>query len=277
MASTLPDRVADVAVLAAPWVAGYTALYFASLLLGPLLFAHCHALDEPGRAFWASSICSTVNGVLLTALALNLCITEGWHHSADFRRTSPGSHMLCHAMLGYALTDVAVLLYYWKAWKPSSLVVHHAIVIGAWGACATEGILHNCAVPVSLSEGTALFANLRWFLSTAGLKQTLLYKLNGCAILVLWFVLRVYLLGWIGWHRLGPAQRPAFLALGQPTVGIFLTFYLASYTQQLYWFNKIFQGLLNILRDKDVGYEAAAGAELTIEQEEEKKRGKKAD
>ena len=56
-----------------PWVAFYGLVYGAAWVLGPLLLPHCRKLDPPGRAYWASSVTSTVNSFVLTPLAWRAC------------------------------------------------------------------------------------------------------------------------------------------------------------------------------------------------------------
>ena len=56
-----------------PWVAFYGLVYGAAWVLGPLLLPHCRKLDPPARAYWASSVTSTVNSFVLTPLAWRAC------------------------------------------------------------------------------------------------------------------------------------------------------------------------------------------------------------
>ena len=56
-----------------PWVAFYGLVYGTAWVLGPLLLPHCRKLDPPGRAYWASSVTSTVNSFVLTPLAWRAC------------------------------------------------------------------------------------------------------------------------------------------------------------------------------------------------------------
>jgi hypothetical protein len=222
-----------VATQVAPYFAGYAALFLSAWILGPRLFPSCAALDDPGRGYWSSSAMSMVNGFILSYMCLTECASSGIHLTSDFHFTTPSSYRIVHCLLGYILVDLCALLKWRKAWKPWVYFLHHGLAIWGYVACSAHGICHNCAVPVVLAEGTAPFANGRWFLSTAKLKQTTLYNVNGVMILVSWFFLRVYLLGWLGWQRLH-VQSDTFFALGQPTVAAFLTCFALGYALQVW-------------------------------------------
>ena len=145
--------------------------------------------------------------------------------SGDFNFTTPGSHLVCHALLGYLVVDSVVLCFHLRVWAGSGMfVVHHAVALFGWVTCAHFDYVHNVAVPVVLCEATGPIINLRWFLSKAGKKETALYAANGVAIFVSWLVLRVIFLGWMAYDKL-IVHQDAFLALGQPTVGAFLVCY----------------------------------------------------
>lgn len=256
MALNLPG----VARATAPWVACYAAIFICARVAGPHLFAHCKALDGPGRGYWASSAMSVVNGIILPFLSLKEYATSGIHTSGDFHFTTPGSHTMIYILLGYIAVDSCAIVYYRKAWKPYALYVHHSATLIGFTVMAAGGIFHNCAVFVVLTEGTALFVHGRWFLSKAGLKQTTLYVVNAVLILFSWFALRVVMLGWLLWQRVY-VQSEAFLGIGQPTVGAFLVIYGLMYALQIYWFWKIVSGLIVILRGggKSASHDAGKG------------------
>mgnify|MGYP006165232413 CR=1 FL=1 len=242
MAQNLPG----VARAAAPWAACYAAIFICARAAGPHLFAHCKALDGPGRGYWASAAMSVVNGVVLPYLSLKEYAASGIHTSGDFHFTTPGSYAVIYILLGYIAVDSCAIVYYRKAWKPYAFYFHHAATLVGFTVMAVSGLFHNCAVLVVLTEATAPFVHGRWFLSKAGLKQTTLYVVNAVLILLSWFVLRVVMLGWLLWQRVY-VQSEAFFGLGQPIVGAFLVIFGLMYALQIYWFWKIVSGLLVIL------------------------------
>ena len=76
-------------------------------------------------------------------------------------------------------------------------IVHHFGSISAWGLCAVTGYAHVIAVPALLMEVTGPFVNGRYFLSTAGLKDTTLYTVNGVMMFLTFLIFRVVFNWWL--------------------------------------------------------------------------------
>ena len=87
---------------------------------------------------------------------------------------------------------------------------------------------------------------MRWFLHTAGLKDTKLYLVNGIIMTVSFFVLRVVFNWWLFVTRF-IIQREAFLL--QPAWMRWFYYFLfpTNLALQLLWFKKIMDGVLKLL------------------------------
>ena len=139
-----------------PWAAFYGVVHGAAWLLGPMLFPHCRKLDAPGRAYWASSVVSTVNSFVLTPLAWRACEqSELLSLDTSFTASTRLSTTACVAMVGYTVWDSVVLARHRKHWSSVGLyAMHHAGSALSWGLCAITGYAHVIAVPSLLFEAT---------------------------------------------------------------------------------------------------------------------------
>jgi len=236
---------------AAPYAALHAVTFFAARALGPKLFEHCRKLDGPGRSYWASSVCSTLNGFVVTPLAWLACKeTNLLAPDASFWSTSPLSYAACYGLIGYTALDFIPLVVHRNDWSGvGAYIVHHLGSILSWGICATTGALHNVAVPVCLLEGTAPFVNGRYFLSTAGYKDTTLYMVNGALMALSFFLLRVCL-NWylfltrIFWQHAAFSTLPLYMQL------LFYPLMSINLSLQLFWFWKIVTGIYALLYGK---------------------------
>lgn len=154
------------AIDVAPWAALYCALTAASMLFGPVVAAHHRNMKRAAdRMYWASSVNSTVNGVVCTVLAAVECSRSGLMGSGDFLLTTAGSHRVCNSLLGYLVWDSVLLLWNRGEWRQSSIyLMHHALAIFGWSCCVQGSICHNVAVPIVMCEATSPFINARYFL-----------------------------------------------------------------------------------------------------------------
>ena len=236
-------------VASLPWAALYAVIFVVSRLAGPLIFAHCRKLDDANLSYWAESVVSTANSFILSTMAWQACRElDFWNPKGDFTVNSPLSYMCCHALLGYTVWDSLPLIYYRKSWGGFGMYcMHHTATIVGWGLAAATGLGHNFAVPVQMFEATGPFTNLRWFLSTAGLKSGTLYIINGLLMFLSFLLLRVVLNLWIGYAVLW-AQRDALFSQAPPVFAFAVPpLYVINVCLQLMWFQKICKGIVALL------------------------------
>uniref|UniRef100_A0A7S0Q245 TLC domain-containing protein n=1 Tax=Coccolithus braarudii TaxID=221442 RepID=A0A7S0Q245_9EUKA len=232
----------------------YVLIFFASRTFAPLLFAGAAKLDSPTLSYWGSSLASVVNCFVVVPMAWIAC-GQGDLLAVDagLSVTTPLSTTACYAMVGYTFFDLLPMLYHrkHKTWSGgvSMYLVHHVCSLLTWGLAAAEGHTHSIVVPVLLLETTGPFVNLRWFLSTHGLKESWLYIINGLVMFVSFFLLRVVFNWWIFFNRI--ALRTEDM-LKLPTHLMVLTYilYPINLGLQLLWFQKILSGVLALLSGK---------------------------
>lgn len=235
----------------APWFALYAVTFSASRFLGPKIFVGASQLKSADRSYWAASVASVLNCVLIVPMAWAACKEANFLAvNAPLTVSTALSTFCCHAMVGYTSYDMLPLLYHRKEWSGVTLyLVHHVCSLATWGLAATSGLTHSIVVPVLLLEATGPFVNLRWFLSTHGLKDTWLYLANGLAMFLSFFVLRVLFNWWIFFNRIA-LRHDDMMAL--PTHIMLLTYVLfpINLFLQLVWFQKIMNGILALVRGK---------------------------
>ena len=102
---------------------------------------------------------------------------------------------------------------------------------------------------------------MRWFLHTAGYKDTKLYLVNGVLMTVSFFVLRVLFNWWLFYTRFF-AQRTAFLQQPIWMRWFYYFLYPTNLSLQLLWFKKIIDGVLKLLGVGQGGGSEAKNAKI---------------
>ena len=234
---------------AAPWIAFYATLFFAARALGPRLFSTCAKMTPADQSYWAASVASVVNCLVLVPMAAAASVgLPLLSRDAPFTINSPLSTSCCCAMVGYTVYDLAPLLYHRAEWGGVGMyLVHHVCTVLSWGITAASGYSHALSVPVLFLETTGPFVNARWFLSQHGYKDTKLYVANGIAMFLAFFALRVVFNWGLAIARFW-LQYDAFFGT-QPTyvIASILLFYPINLVLQLMWFQKILKGILALL------------------------------
>lgn len=240
----------EVAASIAPWTAAYALLFVALRASGPRLFVYVQQLDDGELSYWCASVCSLVNGIVLSVLTVVACSEADLWSTSDFFRTSDLTYRSIHALLGYILVDSVVLFSnrHHKTFASGfgAFAFHHAATVVGWVPPCVFGVLHSVVVPMLLTEATAPFVNGRYFLSKAGHKETLLYKLNGVLIFLSWIVFRLVFVGWLIW-QVATVRLDAFLALPTWLVGLYIVLLVAGWGLQWMWFWAICKGLWAVL------------------------------
>jgi hypothetical protein len=243
---------AEVVLQSLPWALFYGLVFASSRLLAPLAFDHCKKLPSKDLSYWAESMVSTVNSFVLTPMALK-AISESalLDPETSFYVGTPWTSKCCCAMVGYTVWDFLTILYYRNEWGGFAMyVVHHIGTISAWGLCASTGYAHVVAVPSLLMEATGPFVNGRYFLSTAGLKETTLYMVNGALMFLSFFGIRIVYNWWIYLLRFWSQGALMWALPNTVVVVLFNILYPVNLSLQMIWFYKITTGIIAILSGK---------------------------
>ena len=187
-----------------------------------------------------------LRGLAVVKMALSALETVDIRKSTTVLVTSPESTQTNIVFLAWLTSDLVMSLYYnskWAGWFPNLL--HHVAGINFWYHMTDGGFAHNIGSCAVLIEATTPFVNQRFFFEKAGMKSSPLYVINGIAMTLLWFLLRVLLFGWIGLRLF--QMRASLLTL--PPLYFYTTVlsFAVGYALQLFWFSKIFKGALKVL------------------------------
>lgn len=249
----------------------FTALFGLSRLLTPLAFPNTAAAlrKKPGQlSYWDSSVVSCLNGAVNAALVVLavqnepalLMSPDGFLKTADTCRVAV-------IFLTWCSWELVLQLLHWGHWEGRiGMLVHHGCAIAAWALYLQGGYGHALSLVGVFCEVTNPFMNLRWLLSSLGLKGSWLYVINGVLFCLSWLLVRVlfalpagtYLL-LIQWQTLQPLLPTWRLVL---LVG----FFAVGLTLNLFWGIKLLRGAQQILRGSGHPKEDSRHARASHEQ-----------
>ena len=141
-----------------------------------------------------SRIVSLAN-VIVSVVAVVLNAADLWRSAHDLEAAafgSSGERDFCLLLMtGYMLYDLCLMLWERDAVFDPAMVAHHAIII-----CALlVGVIFQAATfymaVLFINEVSTPFLNLRFLLLHLGKKDSALYRINGVALAVTFFVFRV--------------------------------------------------------------------------------------
>ncbi|XP_038899443.1 LOW QUALITY PROTEIN: TLC domain-containing protein 4-like [Benincasa hispida] len=218
-------------------------------LISGVYFKSYSNLSRIQRVEWNNRAMSTVHAVFITAAALYMVFLSDLYSDRYFPlvtfRSSTISTFGLGVSVGYFITDLGMILWFYPAIGGMEYVIHHllSLVAVAYAMLTGEGQLYTYMVLIS--ETTTPGINLRWYLDTAGMKKSKAYLINGVVIFFAWLVARILLFMYMFYH--------VYLHLNQVlqmhVFGQFLVFVvpLILSVMNLTWFAKIFKGLKKTL------------------------------
>ncbi|XP_035660736.1 TLC domain-containing protein 4-B-like isoform X1 [Branchiostoma floridae] len=164
-----------------------------------------------------------------------------WRHGYD----SPAVRYTGCIFLGYTVADLLVMATH-PAQYDFMMLVHHLMSVFGIVAGTVVPVLPYCSNLVFLQELSTPFVNLRIILYELGQKTSLLYKLNGVLMLVVFFSCRLATIPL--WFQLSPLMETGELY----TVGTALLITIFGCMPvvsvfNLYWFSKMCKGAYRIL------------------------------
>ncbi|KAJ3692222.1 hypothetical protein LUZ60_012572 [Juncus effusus] len=218
------------------------------------LFKGYNGLIKVQRIEWNNRGFSTFHALLVAAVSFYLVfLSDIFQKNAENQiiidRKSWLSDGIFGVSIGYFLSDLAMIFYFFPKLGGMEYVVHHALSMYSIILALLSGKAHVYILMVLFTEATTPIVNLRWYLDLAGKKSSNLYVYNGLALFVGWLVARILLFVYFYNHMyLHFDQVKSIFPLGFYSI---LTVPSTLALMNIFWFWKIFNGLLKTLSRKN--------------------------
>ena len=145
----------------------------------------------------------------------------------------------------YFIVDCGIIvIFFEKTGLTKQFVFHHlTILILTVGADQTGGFMKQVGCSLFFCEFSSLFLGVRYLMAQHGQEKTILYAINGLLLTFTYFICRVVLQGLVlqlMWNK--------YVFNSQLFYPQLITFiYTAFYFLNVYWFQKILQGMLKVI------------------------------
>ncbi|KAM6573360.1 hypothetical protein CsatA_017440 [Cannabis sativa] len=208
------------------------------------------SLSKLQRTEWNNRAMSTVHAIFITVMSLYLVFWSDLYSDDQLAgpvtfKSSPLSTFVLGVSVGYFLTDIAMIFWFYPDLGGLEYVVHHLLSIVSLAYAMLTGEAQLYTYMVLISETTTPGINLRWYLDIAGMKRSRAYIINGVGIFFSWLVARIILFMYLFYHIYFHYDQVRQIQ----TLGVFLVTVvpLVLGVMNLMWFAKIFNGLKKTL------------------------------
>ncbi|NWQ66762.1 TM56B protein, partial [Neopipo cinnamomea] len=180
-------------------------------------------LSQKRKIEWNSRTVSTFHALVVGGFCLYILLYDD-AVNADRLWGDPSIVKLNIAITtGYLISDLLLIICYWKAIGDKFFVIHHLTSLYAYSFVLRKGLLPYFANFRLLAEFSTPFVNQRWFFEVLGYpKSSKANIINGVLMTVVFFVVRIAVmpiyyshviasLGTEAFHRLGFAAQSAWI------------------------------------------------------------------
>ncbi|RYR27535.1 hypothetical protein Ahy_B01g051554 isoform A [Arachis hypogaea] len=235
-------------------------------IMSSLLFMRYGKLSNKQKIEWNNRGFSTVHAIFASVVSFYLLMrsdlfSDDSREELIVHRSSTFSNSVLGISVGYFLTDLAMILWYYPALGGmeyhlfyfqdalntiASYILHHGLSLFSIIQALLSGQAQIYILMVLFTESTTPFVNLRWHLDVSGLKSSKLYIWNGVALFFGWLVLSE--------HTFHLNSSSTILIRLQKVKQIFPLGYYSVLTvpamlamMNIYWFWKIARGMVKTL------------------------------
>lgn len=226
-------------------------VYDLSQLISPVYFKSYPILTKALQIEWSNRAMSTIHAIYITTVSLYFVLwsdlfTDDQHCGPVTLRSSTLSVSALGVSVGYFLSDLGMILWRYPSLGGMEYVVHHLISLMSVTYAMLTGEAQIYTYMVLISEATTPSINLRWYLDAAGMKRSKPYTINGVVIFLAWLVARILLFIYLFWHSYAYHDQVKRMH----GIGVVMMLVVPSVlsVMNLFWFSKIFKGMLKTLK-----------------------------
>ncbi|XP_010226730.1 PREDICTED: transmembrane protein 56 isoform X2 [Tinamus guttatus] len=150
---------------------------------------------------------------------------------------------------GYLISDLLLIIYYWKAIGDKYFVIHHLAALYAYSFVLSRGLLAYFANFRLLAEFSTPFVNQRWFFEVLGYpKSSKANIINGVLMTVVFFVVRIAVIPMYYSRVFSAFGTEAFERLGFEAQSAWIISSVVLDVMNVMWMVKITKGCYKVIR-----------------------------
>ncbi|XP_030062249.1 TLC domain-containing protein 4 [Microcaecilia unicolor] len=221
--------------------------HFVSSWLSKHLTPGFNKLNARQKIEWNSRIVSTFHALLVGSFCLYIL----WFDDAVNADPIWGNPFLVKINVaitsGYLISDLLIMIWYWKAIGDRYFVTHHVAALYAYYYVLSEGLLPYFGNFRLLAEFSTPFVNQRWFLETLGYpKSSAANMLNGIMMTIMFFVVRIAVIPTYYGRTVSAFGTEAFYRLGLGPQCAWIISSVLLDVMNLIWMLKIAKGCYKV-------------------------------
>ncbi|XP_064284247.1 TLC domain-containing protein 4 [Passer domesticus] len=206
-------------------------------------------LSQKRKIEWNSRTVSTFHALVVGGFCLYILLYDD-AVNADHLWGDPSIVKLNIAITtGYLISDLLLIIYYWKAIGDKFFVIHHLAALYAYYFVLSKGLLAYFGNFRLLAEFSTPFVNQRWFFEVLGYpKSSKANIINGVLMTVVFFVVRIAVMPVYYSHVISSFGTEGFQRLGFAAQSAWMISSVVLDIMNVMWMVKIAKGCYKVIR-----------------------------
>ncbi|XP_049735670.1 TLC domain-containing protein 4-like [Elephas maximus indicus] len=186
------DTITKLGTIFASFVVFQLLFHFVSSWFSAKISPGFNSLSCEKKIEWNSRVVSTCHSLVVGIFSLYNCFFDEAAIADPLWGDSVLANVNIAVTSGYLISDLLLLIFYWRAIGDKLFVIHHFTVLYAYQFVLKEGVLAYIASFRLVAELSSPFVNQRWFFEA--LKYPKFSKanvINGVLMTVVFFIVRI--------------------------------------------------------------------------------------
>ncbi|NXX50195.1 TM56B protein, partial [Tricholaema leucomelas] len=207
-----------------------------------------NSLSPKRKIEWNSRTVSTFHALVVGGFCLYILLYDD-AVNADRLWGDPSTVKLNIAITtGYLISDLLLIIYYWKAIGDKFFVLHHLAALYAYYFVLSRGLLAYFGNFRLLAEFSTPFVNQRWFFEVLGYpKSSKANIINGVLMTVVFFVVRIAVMPVYYSRVISSFGTEAFQRLGFAAQSAWIISSISLDVMNVMWMVKIAKGCQKVI------------------------------
>ncbi|XP_043918105.1 TLC domain-containing protein 4-B-like [Protopterus annectens] len=166
--------------------------HFGSSWLSAIISLGFRSLGKEQKIEWNSRVASTVHALLAGVFGLYIFCFDYAVNADPVWGDATLVRINVAITAGYLISDLQLILWYWKIIGDVYFIMHHVAVLYAYYYVLSQGLLPYFANFRLLAEFSTPCVNQRWFFEVLGYsKSSKLNIINGLTMTIMFFLVRI--------------------------------------------------------------------------------------
>ncbi|XP_006882484.1 PREDICTED: transmembrane protein 56 [Elephantulus edwardii] len=242
------DAISIISILLTSFVIFQLLFHFVSSWFSEKISPSFNNLSFEKKIEWNSRVVSTCHSLVVGIFSLYICLFDEVTKADPLWGDSSLVKVNISISLGYLISDLLLIFYYWRVIGDKMFVIHHCTALYGYYMLLAFGALESIGNFRLLAELSSPFVNQRWFFETLKYpKFSKVNVINGILMTVAFFLVRIAVIPPFYYFMYSVYGTEAYNRIGILIQSSWAVTCIVLDIMNIYWMIKITKGCIKVI------------------------------